>query len=254
MNRKKALALYLLGALGQIWIICIVVLVLRSNGINADYTTPVGMTAICVGGISSALWGIVIAVKYKKYSIKKILKDYFNVKQKFSDYLLVLLFLSLDFCYVLFDGKFQIGAWYVPALLFLKAIIFGGIEELGWRYMFQPILEERLNYIISTIITFFAWGVWHFSYFYIQGTLLQVQGIEFSVGLLVNCFILSALYIKTNSLWICVMTHSLINVFSQLTIGGNQYVSCICRIFIISIAVVISTKEKKKHETDMSSP
>lgn len=252
MNRKKALDLYLLGALGQIWITCIIVFILRSNGINSDYTTPVGMIAIGIGGVSSALWGIIIAVKYKKYSLKNILKDFFNVRQKYSDYLLVLLFLGLDFCYVLFDGRFQISSWYAPALLFLKAIIFGGIEELGWRYMFQPVLEERLNYIASTLITFLIWGIWHFSYFYIEGTLSQVQGFEFLVGLLVNCFILSALYIKTNSLWICVMTHSLINVLSQLAIGGNQYVSYVCRIIIILMAVVLSNRGQGKNKMDVS--
>ncbi len=245
MKRKNALVLYLLGALGQIWITCIVVFILRSNGITMGYATPIGIIAVGVGGVSSALWGIIVAVQYKKYSLKNILRDFLNVKQRYSDYLFLLLFLSLDFCYVLFDGKFQISAWYIPVLLFLKAIIFGGIEELGWRYMFQPILEEELSYITSTIITFLAWGIWHFSYFYIEGTLSQMRGIDFAVGLLINCFILSALYIKTNSLWICVMTHALINVFSQLTIGGNQCVSFICRIIIIAIAIVISTKKKR---------
>ena len=128
----------------------------------------------------------------------------------------------------------------------MKAIVFGGIEEIGWRYTFQPILEERYSFITSTIITFFAWGVWHFSYFYVEGTLSQVQVIYFLAGLLVNCFILSALYAKTNSLWICVMTHSLINVFSQLAIGGNQYVIFICRIVIIAIAVILSNHERRK--------
>ena len=60
-----------------------------------------------------------------------------------------------------------------------------------------------------------------------------------------NCFILSALFIKTNSLWICVMTHSLINVFSQLAMGGNQYVSYVCKIVIIVIAVVLSIREQE---------
>lgn len=121
-----------------------------------------------------------------------------------------------------------------------------GIEEIGWRYTFQPILEERFSYITSTIITFSAWGVWHFSYFYVEGTLPSVQIINFSVALLVNCFILSALYAKTNSLWICVVTHSLINVFSQLAIGGNQYVLSICRIVIIAIAIILSNQERGK--------
>lgn len=245
MNKKNALFLYLSGVLGQMWIVCIITFILRNHGVGVDFTTPAGVIALGIGGTSSALWGIIIAIKYKKCRLKHILKDFFCIRQKYSDYLLVLTFLSLDFCCVLFGGKLQISAWYTPALLFLKAILFGGIEEIGWRYTFQPILEEQFCYITSTIITFFVWGAWHFSYFYVEGTLAQIQVIDFLVGLLVNCFILSSLYIKTNSLWICVMTHSLINVFSQLVIGGNQYVLCICRIVIIVIAVVLSRQKRE---------
>ena len=50
MNRNKALALYLLGTLGQIWIICFIVFVLRSKGLVINYTTIVGLVAIGVGG------------------------------------------------------------------------------------------------------------------------------------------------------------------------------------------------------------
>lgn len=245
MSRKKALVFYLLGTLGQIWTVCIVVFILRNRGMVVDFTEPVGVIAIGIGGISSALWGIVIAVKYKKYCLKNVVKDFFDIRKGDSNYLFVLIFLSLDFCCVLFGGKLQISAWYIPVLLFLKAILFGGIEEIGWRYTFQPILEEQFSYITSTIATFFAWGVWHFSYFYIEGTMSQVEVLDFAAGLLVNCFILSALYAKTSSLWICVMTHSLINVFSQLAIGGNQYVLLICRIIIIVIAVILSNQERQ---------
>lgn len=252
MNRNKALVLYTLGTLGQIWAICIMVFVLRRSGMVVDYTSSIGMVAIAIGGTSSAIWGIIIAVKYKKYELKKILKDFLNVKQEYHSYLLVILFLCLDFFAIAFNGKFLISSWYIPLILFLKAILFGGIEEIGWRYIFQPILQERYNYVLSTIITFVLWGLWHFSYFYIEGTLSQVKGVSFLIGLLVNCFILSALYIKTNSLWICVMTHALINVFSQLAVGGNQYVSYVCKIIIIVMAVVLSSQKQNKSETNIS--
>lgn len=65
MSRNKAIALYLLGTIGQIWIICIIVYALRNLGVVVDYSTPVGMIAIGVGGISSALWGTIIAIRYK---------------------------------------------------------------------------------------------------------------------------------------------------------------------------------------------
>lgn len=162
MSRKKAIFLYLLGTLGQIWIISIIVFVLRHLGMVVDYRTPMGILAIGIGGVSSALWGTIIAVKYKKYSTKKILKDFFTIKQNRGSYLFVIVFLFLDFCYVAFDGELAFNTWYIPIILFLKAILFGGIEEVGWRYVFQPIMMERHSYISSTLFTFVPWGIWHF--------------------------------------------------------------------------------------------
>lgn len=51
----------------------------------------------------------------------------------------------------------------------------------------------------------------------------------------------------TKSLWICVMTHALINVLSQTSSGGNDGVVLVCRGIIIVIAIVISAKAKQ-HE------
>lgn len=248
MNRNKALTLYLLGSLGQIWIVCFIVFTLRSKGIVVDYTNMVGMAAIGVGGVSSALWGTFIAIKYKNYSLKKLIKDFCNVRQGYRNYLLVFLFLGANFCYILFGGELRISTWYVPIAMFFKHIIFGGIEEVGWRYVFQPVLQERCKYVTSTVITFVAWGIWHFSFFYIEGTLSQVQPFVFLLGLLVNCFILSALFIITKSLWICVMTHSLINVFSQVAVGGNLYVAYVCKIIIIIAAIGFVIREEKSIE------
>lgn len=156
MDRKKELLTYLSGTLGQIFIISIVVFWLRSIGWKIDYTTALGMLAIGIGGISSALWGIIVTVKYKRATLKEILIDFVNVRQPFSSYILVFVFLLLEF--VLQGGRFQISSWYIPVILFFKAILFGGIEEIGWRFTFQPILEEKLNYILATIITFVSWG------------------------------------------------------------------------------------------------
>lgn len=240
----KQLLTYLSGTLGQIFIISVVVFLLRSIGMKIDYTTALGMLAIVIGGISSALWGVIVTIRYKKETLKKILIDFVNVRQPLSSYILVLVFLLLDFA--LQGGRFQIKSWYIPIILFLKAILFGGIEEIGWRYTFQPILEKKINYIFSTIITFVSWGIWHLLYFYIEGSLYQVVVTEFMLGLLINCFILSALYNKTRSLWICVMTHALINMLSQISSGGNFYISLICKGIIIIIAVFISYKAVRK--------
>ncbi|MDD6394584.1 MAG: type II CAAX endopeptidase family protein [Firmicutes bacterium] len=245
MDRKRAIILYLSGTLGQMLITCIAVFALRFYGIKTDYTTLPGIAAIAMGGLSSALWGIIVSVKYKRVTLKAIFTDFFNFKKSYVGYAFVLLFLILDFCYVLFGGSFQITVWYMPVILFFRAIVFGGIEEIGWRYTLQPVLQEKINYVCSTLITFVSWGAWHFLYFYVEGSLYQVDLFPFLLGLLTNCFILSVLYMKTKSLWICVMTHALINVFSQISSGGSSYILLLCRIIIIAIAVIFAHNENK---------
>ena len=86
-------------------------------------------------------------------------------------------------------------------------------------------------------------------YFYIEGTIYQVQAIPFLIGLLTNCFILASLFRVTKNLSICVITHALINMPSQIVDGGNEMVSVICSIIIICISIIISNKYKNNSET-----
>ena len=244
--RSNALKLYLLGTIGQITLVCLVVFFLRQSGTTVDYTTTIGIIAIITGGISSAQWGTIVAIKYKKIDFKSVISDFFSVKQSYKNYLLVIFFLSLNFLYVLFGGNVTITLWYIPIIMFVKHIAFGGLEEIGWRYLFQPLLQERLS-ITSTVLTFIAWGTWHFLFFYIDGSLAQVSVIPFLVGLLTNSFLLSTLYNITNNLWICAMTHSLINVCSQIFEGGNTYVSYLCKVVVIVLAIILSNKDIERN-------
>ncbi len=75
-SRKSDLPfLFIRGTLGQIWFISIIVFVLRHFG-NTDYRRQWN-ACYWHSGLSTALWGTIIAVRYKKYSTKKILKDFF---------------------------------------------------------------------------------------------------------------------------------------------------------------------------------
>ncbi len=246
MTRNRALISYLAGTLGQIILVCAVVFFLRQLGFSIDFTTPAGMAAIAIGGISSALWGAILSVKYRGIKPSEILFDFFKIKQSYKDYLILLIFLCLDFLPVIFGGQIKIGVWYLPFILFLKALIFGGIEEIGWRYFFQPVLQEKINYILATLGTFIAWGSWHFLYYYIEGSISNISVLPFLLGLLTNCFMFSTLFIKSKNLWLCVLAHSLINVFSQLASGENVCLSYICKTIIIILAIVITMDRHKK--------
>lgn len=247
MKRKQALSLYLVGTLGQILLVSLIVLILRAGEVRVDYGTPIGLFTLMLGGLSSAIWGAIISIRYHHSSFKQLVRDFFQVKQAPLNYLLVLIFLCLDFLPYVFSGEMIIPTWYLPIILFVKALVFGGIEEIGWRYFFQPTLQEKLTYLVSTLCTFVAWSLWHILYFYIDGSLARIHLLLFLLGLLSNCFILSAIYTKTRSLWLCVMTHALINALSQLSsTEENLGLSLVIKVLIILLAMRIASSSVEK--------
>ena len=246
MKRKQALSLYLAGTFGQIFLVSLLVLFLRAWGLRVDYGTPIGLLTLMLGGLSSAIWGAIISIRYHHSSFKQLLRDFFQVNQPLSNYLLVLIFLVLDFLPLILSGGMVIQAWYLPIILFLKALVFGGIEEIGWRYFFQPALQEKLTYLVATLFTFLAWSLWHLLYFYIDGSLATIHLLPFLLGLLSNCFILSAIYTKTRSLWLCVMTHALINCLSQLSSAESIWPSFVIKVLIILLAMRIASSGGEK--------
>lgn len=246
MSRKQALSMYLLGTFGQVLGVSLLVWFLRVGGVKVDFTSPMGSIAVIVGGLSSALWGSIASISYHQSSFKQLLKDFFQVKDSLVNYCLVLVFLLLDFFPFILGGKITTQSLVLPVVLFFKALLFGGIEEIGWRYFFQPTLEERIPYLSATLITFLAWSSWHLFYFYIDGSLAVIQLLPFLVGLLTNCFILSALYHKTQNLWICVMTHALINALSQLSSTESVWLSLVIKVLIILLAMRIASSSMEK--------
>ena len=247
MNRKQALSFYLAGTFGQILLVSLLGWLLRAGEVRVDYGTPIGLFTLMLDGLSSAIWGGYVSIRYHHSSFKQLVRDFFQVKQAPLNYLLVLIFIGLDFLPLVLSGKMIIPTWYLPIILFVKALVFGGIEEIGWRYFFQPTLQEKLTYIVSTLCTFVAWSLWHLLYFYIDGSLAMVKLLPFLLGLFSNCFILSAIYTKTRSLWLCVMTHALINSLSQLSsTEENLGLSLVIKVLIILLAMRIASSSMEK--------
>ena len=138
MSRNKALAVYLLGTFSQLLLVCLVVFFCNYYAVHSDLINVFG---VMIGGISTALWGSIVAIWYYEIDLKKIIKDFFNIYTSYKHYLLAFFLIILDFSFVFFGGRIVQFIWYFPILMFFKFIIFGGLEEIGWRYVFQPILQ-----------------------------------------------------------------------------------------------------------------
>ena len=168
MKMKKNIKwsmIYLTGTILQMGLVCGIKILLEKR--NISYPEMCSLLFLAFGGTSSAIWGIIIAKKSGKVErYPDILKDYFSVKQPLKLYGLVVMFLLIVFGIQIFTGKTVDGVmWYTFPILFVQAIVFGGIEEIGWRYTFQPLLEESIPYEVASLVTFLCWGTWHYMYF-----------------------------------------------------------------------------------------
>lgn len=248
-SNKKIYTAYLLPSLIQVMIAAIIAVILNYKGIELGYTAPVGLLLIAFGGVSTAFFGARFQCKYNNKNIKDIVTDFFNIKQPIRFYLLVLLFLFLGFAGVITREGFITDNPVTFILFFLKAILVGGIEEIGWRYTFQQEMERRHPYPAATIITFLGWSIWHILYFCVDGSIYYFSTTEiifFLIGLLTNCFVLSAVYNKTKSLWLCVMTHALINTGAQLSPYVLPIISVLSSMACIILACVIVIEPGRK--------
>lgn len=108
-------------------------------------------------------------------------------------------------------------------------------------------MERMVTYIPAVFITFICWGTWHILFFYIDGSLKNANLPFFLLGLLTNCFILSALYAYSDSLWICVMTYALINALSQIAVDGNVMIDIILKIVYSNCGMFVLYGIEAKH-------
>lgn len=137
-----------------------------------QFGTPISMILFAIGGNSPPIAAYFILKKAGKISsVKSFAKEAFAIKCKPKYYAIIIGFLIIYFGVPALMGGISKGSDLYLSLLSIPIIIFfGGLEELGWRYILQPYLEKEFSFGIATLFTAFIWAVWHLPLFFIKGT------------------------------------------------------------------------------------
>jgi uncharacterized protein len=112
--------------------------------------------------------------------------------------------------------------WSVFAILPIM-IIGGGLEEIGWRGVLLAKLLEDMPALKATFLVALIWSLWHLPLWLIAG--LPQYGsnfIYFLAGAFSLSVFLTIVYIKTRSLFICILFHALENAY--LSIGMDSWI------------------------------
>lgn len=187
---------------------------IRADVISLSH--PVGVCLHMLGGFGPTIAAILLLDERK--SFRTVWKFVFDRKENTAKY-----FWSFAFLEILIIGLSSLELnpelpLYLIPLVFIQAVcIYGGNEELGWRGIMQPLMEEKLPFPAATLITGSVWGLWHIPLWFVEGTSQQNMPfvLFFLLGILLS-FFLAAVYKKTGSVFCCCVLHGLTNSLLSL--------------------------------------
>lgn len=112
-------------------------------------------------------------------------------------------------------GPAALLPWSRALALFPLMILGGGLEELGWRGVAQPALQQRWPLLGACLAVGALWALWHLPLFFLHGT-AQYGGefARFAAGVCANALLFGWLYAATGSILLCVLAHAASNTAS----------------------------------------
>lgn len=181
-----------------------------------SFSHPLATVMHLIGGFGPTIAALLVLDK--RFSVDEILKAAFrhsrqNIMFLFSIFLLEILVIAISSMEI----NNSISLYLVPIIFIQAVFIYGGNEELGWRGVMQPLLEDKFSFPVATLITGVVWGIWHIPLWFVDGA--SQQNIPFVLFLLMGIylsFLFAAVYKKTKSVFYCSILHGLTNTLLSL--------------------------------------
>ena len=229
MNTKKSLSKeersmlrsYLLYTFGIAWgteflLITFYYFNLLSGGIALFFHfTIIGFGA----GMAPAYAAFIVQKKINNITFKKFFKQIFYTVNIRKSLIFLFVFALIQFLACALHESYLGNPWYLFILFMPMMILGGGLEEIGWRGIFQPLLEKRFSFLVAALIEGAIWSIWHLPLWLVPNTSQgSMNFIAFSLYCITLGLTLATAYRLTKSIWITVLIHAWGN-----TVLGGMY-------------------------------
>lgn len=229
------------------WGICVIFSI---NGITLSNNYLLYIPFL-LGGFSPTIASFIVLKKNNNVkSFKEWLKNIFDFKNNLISYLMVILFGIIYIMPQVIISGYDSGAPLYAIVFMIPMMIFGGgLEEAGWRYILQPELEKKYNFILSTIIVSMIWWLWHLPLFFIRGVgQYGTNYLAFGISVVGLSFALATIKRNTNSVWLCVLFHCIVNSISGIyIIKANISGNIVSSIILIVVSYILIKANEKKY-------
>ena len=208
-----------------------------------------------LGGWSPTIASYLALRKHNEVAnLKEWLKNVFDFRHNLSSYVMVFIFGVIYILPQCLIAGYENGVPFIAIIVMIPIMLFGGgLEEAGWRYIFQPELEKKYCYTLSTLIVSIVWWLWHLPLylpqFFIQGASQVVQNyLAFGINVLGFSFALASIRKNTNSVWLCVLFHCLVNSLSGIYVIKDNILGDIASTVILIFASYLFVKANNKKQ------
>jgi membrane protease YdiL (CAAX protease family) len=209
---------------------------------------------VAIAGLSPTIASYVIlkrngAVK----GLRGWLHTVFDVRSPLKFYLFVFVLIAVKLiAQIVVSGVGGIQSFSMIFVLLPATLLFGGLEEAGWRYILQPSWDKRYGFIGATVLVAIIWTLWHIPVFLPQGRIESVAWLGlFAIQILGESFALGAIIKITNNVFLAVLFHWMTNLISGMmninedyTLMGSLLPTVV--LVIVSISAVIFFNWRRK--------
>ncbi|MDO5293943.1 MAG: CPBP family glutamic-type intramembrane protease [bacterium] len=184
----------------------------------------------------------------KRHDKIKEIKEFWGRMRKCTNWSITLLTLAGVMAYQLLKcclTEEGLGNPWYCFILFLPVMFFGGgLEEVGWRGFLQPALEERMPFVVATLLQGAIWSIWHLPLWLIRNAnQSQFQFLSFWLYCTAFSFSLALVYKLSKSVIAVVVLHAWGNVVlgGMFTIHSLTEVPGTKTLILYAIEIVVST-------------
>jgi uncharacterized protein len=192
------------------------------------FSSLIGQSLFIIGGSSPTIFACIFVFGNKDKRVKHaFMQKLLSFKHPFPFWLFAM------FLPVVLGGIFQLLyvllspytftndiPFYFFVVSLFTSIIFGGLEEIGWRGFLQEQFMGKVNLVGLSVLIGIIWGLWHVPLFFVEEVShYSSDFFPFLLGAIMFSTYLTWLYAKTNSIILVVIFHAAINASGTIGLG-----------------------------------
>ena len=194
---------------------------IRGNAAQILHFAVIGFGA----GMAPAYAAFIIERKYSRATVKGFIKRIFKTENSRRSIFVLILLAFVQFCACILQEEYSGNPWYMFILFMPMMILGGGLEEIGWQGVFQPLLQKKFPFLIAALIEGVIWSIWHLPLWLVPNTAQSAYHfIAFTLFCVTLGITLAAAHKITKSIWVSVLLHA----WSNTVLGGMYTLTSLC--------------------------